>query len=159
MNKIIFLDIDGVLNSTKWFSEKKKLPPDSSRYDFMLEMLDPKAITIFKRILKETGATVVLSSSWRGDEENESLLKEHVCDIIDITPRCCTGIRGVEIYKWIQDHIKWDEKNKLNYVILDDDSDMLLWQKDNFFNVDGRIGLTEKIAEGVIVHLNKPVDN
>ena len=29
-----------------------------------------------------------------------------------------------------------------NYAIIDDDSDMLLWQKDNFFQTDSYSGLT-----------------
>jgi len=147
MRKIIFLDIDGVVNSSFFF----KTQPDKDReHD-----IDPKAVEILQRILKETGAEVVLSSSWRGGEENHKVIRNLVCDFTQITPRCCAGIRGVEIYTWIDKNIPYDEKDQLKYAILDDDSDMLLWQKDHFFQCDNEFGLTEEIANNVINHLNK----
>ena len=147
MRKILFLDIDGVLNSTKFFeSNSMKCSKD--------DHIDLGAVVILKRILNKTNAKVVLSSSWRGHEDNHKIIKENVCDFIDITPRCCEGIRGVEIYKWINKNYKWEERKKLKYAILDDDSDMLLWQKDSFFHVDHKVGLTEEIADEVIKHLN-----
>ena len=39
--------------------------------------------------------------------------------------------------------------------ILDDDSDMLIWQQDSFFKTDWKIGLTEEISDKIIEHLNK----
>lgn len=48
--------------------------------------------------------------------------------------------------------MKWDQLMKnisgkhsfefSDYVIFDDDSDMLLWQKDNFIKIDDYCGLT-----------------
>ena len=47
--------------------------------------------------------------------------------------------------------IVWGEDNRdivvedgNNYVILDDDSDMLYWQRNNYINVDQYVGLTPK---------------
>ena len=54
-------------------------------------------------------------------------------------------LRGNEILNWIKENEKtigvryWEYKN---YVILDDDSDMLLWQKDNYIQTDAYCGLT-----------------
>lgn len=42
-----------------------------------------------------------------------------------------------------------------NYVILDDDDDMLLEQKDHFINTDGMIGLTDLDVSNAIKILNK----
>ncbi len=55
-------------------------------------------------------------------------------------------LRGNEILQWIKDNEEivgpyYDFKK---YVILDDDSDMLLWQKDNYINCDHWVGMTEK---------------
>ncbi len=155
MKKLLFLDIDGVLNSTDWFKRKKKLPPESSRKEFMAEMLDPTAIEILRNILTATDCDVVLSSSWRGSDENHALLREYVCNFIDITPRCCSGVRGVEIYNWISKNIPYDVRDEVRYAIVDDDSDMLLNQKDNFFQTRNDTGLTTEIAKSIIEHLNK----
>ena len=72
--------------------------------------------------------------------------------------------RGVEIKQWIDQHIhRVDGKGpfvrkKLGedyiYVILDDDKDMLLEQKDYFINTDSMKGLTYHDVEKVIHILN-----
>ena len=40
-------------------------------------------------------------------------------------------------------------------LIIDDDSDMLYWQKDNFVNTDREIGLTDADTDLAIKILNK----
>lgn len=59
--------------------------------------------------------------------------------------------RGVEIKQWIDTHIhsdngeNWDRKEvgiDFNYVILDDDSDMLLEQEEHFIKTDTYLGLS-----------------
>jgi hypothetical protein len=52
--KVIFLDIDGVLNSDQT-SNPRKLP----------YIVDRKLLARFKRVLKHTCAKVVLSFTWR----------------------------------------------------------------------------------------------
>src|ERR1700709_1279552 len=54
--KVIFLDIDGVLNSTHTAN------PRSFPY-----IVDPELVTRLKDVLAKTGAEVVLSSTWRYD--------------------------------------------------------------------------------------------
>lgn len=44
-----------------------------------------------------------------------------------------------KIYRWMH-----DQDIEPIYCILDDDSDMLLWQKDNFVQTNSYIGLTDK---------------
>jgi hypothetical protein len=154
MRKIIFLDIDGVLNSHDWFERKPKLPPDSPRRDFIIEMLDPKAVQLFHLILVETNAEVVLSSTWRLHDEDREIIKEKVVDFIDVTPVSDSRIRGAEIYMWVDKNLTPEERKEMRYAILDDDSDMLLWQKDHFFQTSFMHGLTKEIADKVIYHLN-----
>jgi len=71
-------------------------------------------------------------------------------EIFDITPY--TGyVRGTEISTWIKDNIipethgcqYYDFKK---YVIIDDDSDMLLSQQHHVFHTDGYGGLTPNIC-------------
>lgn len=153
MRKIIFLDIDGVLNSSNFFERQ---------YERGLRehQLDQHAVLRLKMILHKTNAEVVLSSSWRGHEDNHKIIREQVTDFIDITPHSKTGIRGVEIHQWLDANIEpsvyqnYSDIENHRIAIIDDDSDMLLWQKDCFFKCDNKTGLTLDIIERVIKHLN-----
>lgn len=61
MNKVIFLDIDGVLNTKWWYTQmNRNTPKDKYGYAF-----DPKAVANLRRIVEETGADIVISSSWK----------------------------------------------------------------------------------------------
>jgi hypothetical protein len=162
--KIIFLDIDGVLNHhifyKKRYDEKQhektikkendKLTKESE-VDFYAGMIDPESVIILNELIEETGAKIVISSTWRLGKDIETLqmiLDKHgfIGEIIDKTPRgcgCCK--RGNEIYEWISANTKilgaasYEFKS---YVILDDDSDMLLWQREHFINIDQHVGIT-----------------
>lgn len=71
MQKVIFLDIDGVLNSRKFLSISrgefidKLIIANGDDLTFMAEQLDPEAIARLNRIITVTGANVVVSSTWR----------------------------------------------------------------------------------------------
>lgn len=63
MSKIIFLDIDGVLNTERQHDRcvnEGITPVDGFGYAF-----DPIAVANLKRIVEETGADIVISSSWK----------------------------------------------------------------------------------------------
>jgi len=143
MKKIIFLDIDGVLNS---------------EVDFMLngnkeERVDiaPRPMKLLNELIEDTGAEVVVSSVWRFGHTVESMQKlleskGFKGNVVGLTPSYGNGVvRGNEILKWIKDNDEYlgiPYYNYESYVIFDDDSDMLLWQQFNFIKVDGYIGLT-----------------
>lgn len=167
MKKIIFLDIDGVLATPEYLKDG-------------LWALSPLKQELLGKILEATDAEIVLSSSWRLHDVEET--KKYMIEkgflfsdkIVGVTIRAYqwlekgTGIhlsipRGVEIKQWIDTNIHSDngknwERKKLNvdytYVIIDDDSDMLLEHKDNFVRTDGNIGLTENDVEKIIEILN-----
>ena len=63
--KIIFLDIDGVLNSEKWYIEifDKNLYPNLENYP--LCEFDPLAIEQLNLLTDKTNAKIVISSTWR----------------------------------------------------------------------------------------------
>lgn len=151
MRKILFLDIDGVVNSEESF--KKGTQRDHHG-------IDPYMAFLVGKIKLHTDCDVVLSSSWRGHEDNHKVIKQQVVDFVDITPRNGTGIRGTEIHSWLVKNIEPSVyRNYLDIeghriAILDDDSDMLLWQKDVFFKTSWKTGITEEIADAVIAHLN-----
>ena len=59
--KVIFLDIDGVLNTGWWYTQMdRNTPKDKYGYAF-----DPNSVANLKKIIDETGADIVISSSWK----------------------------------------------------------------------------------------------
>lgn len=113
---IIFLDVDGVLNSGKWIEANQ----DKS----FLELIDPAAVARVNSLKEKTNAKIVISSSWRGQFLNvangfekltEFFAKYGVTDIVGMTPRFHGKRRCEEIQGWLNQH-----KIK-NFVILDDD--------------------------------------
>lgn len=90
--KIIFLDFDGVLNSEVWMKSRFDIIDNNdidSQYPFY--EIDPNAIKNLNRIIEETGAKVVVSSTWRHGrtpEELSRILEFHNFkgEIIDTTP-------------------------------------------------------------------------
>ena len=73
--KIIFLDIDGVLNHQIWFKnwhESGKRTDTEEQYND--SMIDPNSISLLNKIIADTGAKVVISSSWRKNNTVETKL-------------------------------------------------------------------------------------
>lgn len=128
--KVIFLDIDGVLNSAESFQRGVHL--------------EKKHSLLVRRLCKECDAKIVISSSWRNIYDWEVLLTllesvELSRDlIVDITPQKLTSTRGDEIEMWLR-----KQTNIESYVILDDDSDMLDHQLENFVQTSFQTGLLE----------------
>lgn len=148
-----FLDIDGVLNSVKWakterFKELRKERIDTAVGPFgdRIDQFDPEAVDHLNDI---ADWNFVLSSSWRHHhtltELNETLQKVGFKGKLgDKTPdlRSHPGsLRGNEIYLWLQNNVSTCSGDFSRYIIFDDDSDMLLWQKDNFIHVNNEFGL------------------
>ena len=157
-NKIIFLDFDGVVTTVK------------SHWRF-----DAEKMALLGEILDATDAKIVITSSWRRYTLEDTIdfitkrEKERGCvpfafpdRVIDITQRmyafCFPNmdkhygvVRGEEIRRWQEEN----DACECPYVILDDDTDMLLWQKDNFVQTDGELGLSATDCWKAIVILNK----
>lgn len=154
--KYIFLDIDGVFNTEQWFKKVKSTLKNYPKY-----MFDPELVSNFNEIIEKTEAKIILSSSWRIGMTAEQILDlfkevgikgEFECS----TPDFCLQYkgryvdlpRGVEI-QYVVDSLQIRNED---YVIIDDCSDMLLEQKDNFFCTKEE-GLTKEIAEKIIKFL------
>lgn len=157
---IIFLDIDGVLNSAHNWPENN---------------LDERLITNLKTIIDETNAEIVLSSSWKNffDENINTTHKlglellrvfdEKELKIKDITPYPdgrYTINRGLEIKSYIDRH------KITNYVVIDDDEfpdfkDII--DMNRFIKTESGTamtsakdeGLTSQLAQKAISILNK----
>lgn len=135
--KVIFLDVDGVLNSIATF---RSFGPD---------FINDNSISSLAQIVKKTGAKIILASSWRKELKDkkkiEQALKRHDLEIFDCTPIIDNNNRGAEIQSWLNN-------NKVEkFAILDDDPRAGI--EGSFFQTDETIGLTSAIAEQVIAHL------
>ena len=109
---VIFLDIDGVLNILQNVQELS-LP------------LERQSVTVLNDLIRESGAKVVISSSWRlyySLDKIRDILEDYGFsgDIIGKTPVMKGSQRGEEIKTWLQIH----GEEVQNFVILDDHSDM-----------------------------------
>lgn len=142
--KCLFLDIDGVLNSTEDWIEAKIL---THPFNHGVNMLNRAKLAMLVHIVKETGAKLVLSSTWRLHYSNEEMLDmfcERGCHqitediLIDQTPPPkLSGIRGDDIASWLAQHPEVTQ-----YVILDDNSDFYQHQKLYHVKTDTYVGLT-----------------
>lgn len=141
-SKLVFLDMDGVVNC-------------ADRSKSILHNPDlhcPELITVLNELNEIPDIKVILSSVWRftydTPEKVNALFKEIgiTLECVGVTPSSKEGLRGVEIYKWIRDNIEGDSSMYCRYAIIDDDSDMLLWQRENFFSVDHYSGITPNVV-------------
>jgi hypothetical protein len=168
--KVIFLDIDGVLNSETFYKEKSQEERCNapSKFHFYEHMIDEMCIKLLNELVRDTDAKVVISSTWRlswciKDLEKMFKIRGFEYEIFGKTPSLSfnsncnvkTSVsRGAEIREWIerQNRSKGDYVDK--YVIFDDDSDMLLSQSENYFRVDDHYGLTPNLIYKAKRYLN-----
>lgn len=142
--KILFLDVDGVLNCR---------PDYAVRYPGMKSVLLVNQLLVerLQQVLKDTGAQVVLSSTWRKTRGGREFLEECGIPILDVTD--CNGPkRGDEIQRWINLHAPMSLD--FTYAIVDDDSDMLDHQLPRFVLTEFATGLTEQAAYRLTYKLN-----
>jgi HAD domain in Swiss Army Knife RNA repair proteins len=138
--KVIFLDIDGVLNC------KKTANPRKFPY-----VVDPKLLKRFLSLLERSGAKVVLSSTWRYDPAGLFSAKHRGIPFIDVTPDMPKRPRGDEVRSWLKKHPRVKR-----YVVIDDEDDEL--DELPLFQPSALTGLTEEIVKGVIHYLEGNTD-
>jgi hypothetical protein len=153
--KVIFLDIDGVLNSETFL----KCNPN--------EAIDRKSVSILKKIIDVTGAAIVMSSAWRLWFDDDMMPKEGYSQLLydilhefDIklfgktpdfsteeirTNKTFSHVKAKEIIAWLKENHNIDK-----YVVVDD-----LDLRDEEINkhlvrTNGHIGITEEDALHII---------
>lgn len=110
--KVIFLDVDGVLNSDEYIDKIKKVNVNTIK-----RKVSVNKISLLKKAVDATGARVVLTSSWRYRRDGnllKSLLSKYGIHA-DSTP-FFDNKRGLEIKKYLSNNPLIDR-----YVILDDE--------------------------------------
>jgi hypothetical protein len=188
--KIIFLDIDGVLNHELWYRRRfNEVDTNIIENRYPYYEFDPLSILLLNKLTDITGAKIVISSSWRNSYSNERFRKLFTeigitGEVYDSTPSFyAKGLdssdkstaysipRGCEIDWWLKNigkyqRINWSierqdevlEKSLVqNYVIIDDDSDMLYNQREHFVKINSYNGLLNSDIDKSIEILNTPV--
>lgn len=141
--KVVFLDIDGVLNGHEMNDH-----PHCKSYS-----INKKSVKHLNFILDETGAKIVVSSAWRYMVHGgamtlqgfEYLLRTHyvACAgrILDVTPRDeQIALRGEQIRAWLNSH------RVESYVVLDNLDLGITACGHPFVQTDGNEGLTRQQA-------------
>lgn len=154
-DRVLFLDIDGVLNSAEWFEKTKDVRSGLSRIDELQEMLEPRAVALLNDLLASTGAIVVLSSSWRiaygmGFIQRALMKRGFTGRLRDKTPTIGSP-RGREIQAWLDRRREPVE----SFVILDDGSDMLHLSH-RLVQTSWGTGLQVEHVERAVVMLHPP---
>ena len=172
MKKVIFLDVDGVLNSSRTLYESISLEDD--------------LILNLKEIVNKTKAKIILSSSWRLSTEAVAMLIDKLdkfglaisgmtydgVDLdwlekyeFDVTKKYLdtkfdydenrqikiTHDRGAEIFKWLHDH------DDCAYVILDDEIEDIkpYFNEPVIVKTSYKTGLAKEDVKKAIQILNK----
>ena len=130
MKKIVFLDIDGVLNSYFWNENHQREISDGT-------LIDESKIILLCKLIADTNAEIILHSGWkywfdsdlkplRKEAENlRTLLEKEGLTIAGVTPDHATDeireskkfslVKAGEILAWLGQHNDVD-----NWVVLDD---------------------------------------
>lgn len=158
VNKFIFLDIDGVLNSDQYYSEgvynqvyEKLIKEYSHHIAWGVCNIDPKLVERLNKLTEITGSKIVVSSTWRSDSHLQDIFNIIGIkgSIYDVTPYMRERHRGSEIQEWLD-----RQSEPYEYVILDDDIDILDSQRPHFILVNKKIGLSDKDIEHAVHILN-----
>lgn len=149
MRNVIFLDLDGIVNTIQ--IHKHKLPwqrmikKDGYYFDICLpsyhRVSNKQAVRWLEKLALETESEIVITSSWRIGNSTKKIARalynsglSRKVKIIDSTKQI--GRRDDEILEWIETHYI------SNYVVLDDDSFDLEKVKDRLVQAKTNTGLT-----------------
>ena len=168
--KVIFLDLDGVLNTEDYFTHLRNNGLETT--DYFGNLFSPTAVANLQQIIDATNAQIVISSSWRfaGMDVLKTMWKKRQLpgNIYDITSLYVTddfisehmhdenfdynevisSPRGIEISSWLQDH-----PEAISFVILDDLTSMKQFQE-SYVQINPKTGITSENAKQAIEILN-----
>lgn len=167
MLKLVFVDIDGVLNNKEDGTSCFCMSPESYG-------ISEKNVEVLKKIIAETDAKIVWSTAWRYWPDDHSydynglMFKSHFKEVREAFPESTFDIPNCP---HLLKHTKRDDimgffyilKDKLGidmcdvrFVILDDSFNQGLREFGKcYFQTSLRDGLTESTADAVINFLNK----
>lgn len=153
--KVIFLDIDGVLNSDEYIDSIKGKEMTAENE------IDMEKVRLLEQAINQTGARVVLTASGRYAQVGRYLRKvlSQMAIFTDATPYM-NNIRGLEIKEWLSQNNDVED-----FVILDDEifesyDEELLSKLIKISNGNGRNlgeGLLQKDVDEIVNRLGKNI--
>lgn len=170
IEKYLFLDFDGVLNTGNFQKRMKKEGIDA--YDEYGPVFDPQAVDYLRQIIERTGCKVVVSSTWRneGIERMKQMWNDRSMpgSIYSMTPILLSTTfqnamngeimsaptklaKALEIELWLQEYTSKDAQ----YVIVDDEY-IHLGDEDyiHMLKTDDQIGLSIYQVSHAVLALN-----
>ena len=138
--KVIFLDIDGVLNC--------KQTPNPRKFPFIV---DPVLLNRLNDLLKLTDAQVVLTSNWRYDPAGMFSAKHYGIPFIDTTPDLPNEPRCNPILDWVRRHPDVER-----FIVIDDEDDQL--DALPLFQPSRSAGITHEMVDAAADYLNGKTD-
>lgn len=153
--KIIFLDIDGVLNTDPYLEIHGRYVDGEGRIrnTWPEGHVDPEKVALLNEICGRSGAQVVLSSTWRlylTIEDMTGILRKkgyNGPDIFDRTPEFRRPPRREEISAWLKAH----EDDVAEFVVIDDQEDAVI--DGHTISTDEDIGLLPEHVEEALAIL------
>ena len=148
--RVIFLDIDGVLNSEEWDRYVQSFTY-GARFNSCY-LLSQEMILRLQNVIFQTNAEIVLTSSWRTNDRAMCALTRQLSlyhlPIRDTTVSYAYGSRADEVKLWLESH-----SNVTSYAIVDDYDDGFSNDKvlvTHFVQTNYFQGLTSEEAEKII---------
>jgi len=138
--KVIFLDVDGVLNSTDYHMYSVKALKTKGYTNF-----DPRCLHYLKVLVEITKCKMALSSSWRKSDRHRDMLQEELAKLeidyyfIGCTPGSADGKRGGEIKEFLARYPQIKE-----CVIIDDEISDMGEMLPRVLKTDRKVGLTKE---------------
>lgn len=147
--KIIFLDFDGVMDNEYYDHILSKAgKPIADEYGLLF---DPECVKNLKHIIDNTGADIVISSTWKDLMSYKDILDMWKYRglpgfVTDVTPTI-SNHRGNEIDAWLEEC-----RHDCQYAIIDDldASNFNPHQIEHLFVVNPYCGLDEDTAKGLL---------
>lgn len=161
--KLIFLDVDGVLNSEEYIvKEHDRLGHEIYVKTYLQQggiPFDPKCLKFLKYIIDKTNALICVSSTWRLSKDKRErlnlILGSYADRIIGYIPYFgFEKARGFEIEQFLN-NLKEIKCPLENYIIIDDDNDMKEEQMEHLILTNYKTGLTIEDAIKSVEKLNK----
>lgn len=148
--RVIFLDIDGVLNH-------------SACHEAGRALIDPDCVGRLNAIVRRTGAVLVISSNWRGLVHEgvmtldgfRWLLRSHGLEakIVDVTcPDDDEPLRGAQIRRWLAEHPEVE-----GILVLDDAPVSLGELARHVLYTNDTCGLADEDVEKAVEILSWPI--
>ena len=153
--KVIFLDIDGVMNSAEFYNRKSASSWEWAHMigKYLSYSIDPDKVALLNKIIDATGAMVVLSGSWRLGPPVPALKEDFKQVGIDVFDRCPCWDKFIPrseiVDAWLKEHPEVE-----SYVIIDDNDQFNEEQHERFILTDEQVGLTEENTQTAIKILN-----